>query len=635
MELLRRLNQTQQSRRFKVIASIIAAALVIGAFIVLFVMATGPDAKAGLQARLAERSGAGIGIFDRGPIETIQTLVDSALVAMQTTPGKVGIAVFTGVILLAALGAIWLGLGLSYLILLLIGLAVGWPLAAIDATGALGRIILGMVPLSIAFLLLLQLARFALGAPHPVFAVARNLLQEAVRMKISVVFIVLMIIMLAVIPTLLSPDQPLRYRVQQWLQYGTGLTFLVLALMTVFFATATVTYEQRDRVIWQTMTKPVRAWHFLAGKWLGILVLNAVLLAVSSMGVFQVTEYLRRLPAQGEVYYYMPENQSIPVTQDRDALEKEVLVARRSRFITPREFDPEKLSGALGERIANVLSNNPELSDTPKLREQLLNEIVTSAREQERSIPRGQYKEFTFKGLPVMREGVEPDDLTLRFNANAGSNDPTAQYRLQFMIGGVIIPVQAGLDVSQVIPVDPSAVEDDGTLRIAVFNEETNQFSVSFPPDGLEILYGRRGYEMNFLRVVLVMWLKLCFIGAVAIACSTFVSFPVAILITGVVFFAAESAAYLNESLEFFRVEDDKGGIDILRWVSYHISAPIARSFRVYSSLRPTANLVDGRLVPWAGVGKAAFILFMWSGVVMALGLIVFRRRELATYSGR
>lgn len=635
MELLRRINLVQQSRRFKVIASAVASVIIIGAIIVLFVMATRPGALAGLQERFEARTTVGGGVFDRGPIETISTLVDSTLVAMQTTTGKVGVAIFAGLLLIAALGAIWLGLGLTYLILLTLGLAIGWPLAAIDATGALGRIILGVVPLSIAFLLLLQLARLALSYPHPVFAVARNLLQEAVRMKISVVFIVLMIIMLAVIPTLLSPEQPLRYRVQQWLQYGTGLTFLVLALMTVFFATATVTFEQRDRVIWQTMTKPVRAWHFLAGKWLGIMVLNAVLLAVSSAGVFQVTEYLRRLPAQGELYYFQPENASVVITQDRDALENEVLVARQSKFPTPREFDRERLTAALQERLNAVLGNNPELEDTQGLRDQLLNEIITGAREQERSVSRGAIQEFRFEGLQGVRKGLNPDSFSLRFNANAGSNDPTAQYRLQFLIGDVSIPVQAGLDVSQVIPLSPEVINDEGVLRIGVFNDPSNQFTVSFPPGGLEVLYGSRGYEMNFLRVVIVMWLKLCFIAAVAIACSTFVSFPVAILITGVVFFAAESAAYLTESLEYFRVENNQGGVDILRWVSYHISTPVARSFRIYARLRPTANLVDGRLVPWSGVAKSALILFLWSGVVMSLGLIVFRRRELATYSGR
>lgn len=635
MELLRRINLTQQSRRFKVIASIVATALIVGAFVLLLVMATRPGALSGLQQRYEARTAAGVGIFDRGPIETLSTLTDSTLVAMQATEGKVAVGVFTALLLIAALGAIWLGLGLSYLILLVLGLAIGWPLAAIDATGALGRIILGVVPLSIAFLLLLQLARLALSYPHPVFAVARNLLQEAVRMKISVVFIVLMIIMLAVIPTLLSPDQPLRYRVQQWLQYGTGLTFLVLALMTVFFATATVTFEQRDRVIWQTMTKPVRAWHFLAGKWLGIMVLNAVLLAVSSAGVFQVTEYLRRLPAQGEIYYYQPENEAVVVTQDRDALENEVLVARRSTFPTPRQFDDKKLAQALQGRLEAVLSNQPELENTQKLRDQLLNEIVTAAREQERSVARGAVQEFRFEGLQSVKRAANPGSLSLRFNVNAGSNDPTAQYRMEFFIAGVAIPVQAGLDVSQIIPLSPEVIDDEGVLTIGVYNDPSNEFSISFPPGGLEVLYGSRGYEMNFLRVVIVMWLKLCFIAAVAIACSTFVSFPVAILITGVVFFAAESAAYLTESLEYFRVEDNEGSIDYLRLVSYWVSKPIAQSFRVYARLRPTANLVDGRLVPWSGVGKSALILFLWSGVVMALGLIVFRRRELATYSGR
>ncbi len=637
MEILRRLNLAQQSRRFKIVASIVAAAVILGAFIVLLVVATRPGADTSIAERLQARAVAGHGIFDRGPVETVRTLVDATLLSMRSTPGIVGTAILTAGMLVGVLVAIWLGLGLSYLALLALGLLIGWPLATFEATRSLGQIVLGIVPLSVAFLVLMQLARLALAAPTPVFAVARNLLQEAVRMKISVVFIVLMIIMLAVIPTLLSPEQPLRYRVQQWLQYGTGLTFLVLALMTVFFATATVTFEQRDRVIWQTMTKPVRPWQFLAGKWVGVMTLNAVLLAVSSSGVFLITEYLRRQPAHGELYYRVPENQMIPITQDRDGLENEVLVARRSAYPyiapVPREFFDQVVE----ERYAAAIGNNPELADTNPdvVKAQIRNEIAATLSEQQRSVPRGGIQDFEFHGLKEAVSGENPDALTLRFNVNAGTNDPTAQYRLQMAIGGVVYPVEAGLDVSQVLPIRPDAVDDEGILRISILNEPGNPFTVVFPPGGLELLYGSGGYESNFFRVVIVMWLKLCFIAAVAIACSTFVSFPVAILITAVVFFAAESASYLTESLEYFEIKDREGSLDILRWVSYHISQPVAWMLGTYARLRPTANLVDGRLVPWSGVLRAGAVLMIWSLVVMAAGLAVFRRRELATYSGR
>ena len=111
-------------------------------------------------------------------------------------------------------------------------------------------------------------------------------------MKISVVFIVILLVLMALIPNSLTEDQPLRFRVQQWLSYGLGFSYAVLALLTLFLSVATVAFEQRDKIIWQTATKPVASWQYVLGKWSGVMVLNLVLLSVSAGGVYIFTEFL-------------------------------------------------------------------------------------------------------------------------------------------------------------------------------------------------------------------------------------------------------------------------------------------------------------------------------------------------------
>ena len=81
-----------------------------------------------------------------------------------------------------------------------------------------------------------QTLRYLLARGHPVFAIARNVLVESVRLKISLVFIVLLVFFLAGLPFFLDPAQPLRYRVQMFLTYGTGGAFWTLALLTVLLA---------------------------------------------------------------------------------------------------------------------------------------------------------------------------------------------------------------------------------------------------------------------------------------------------------------------------------------------------------------------------------------------------------------
>ena len=141
-----------------------------------------------------------------------------------------------------------------------------------DAARFLG----GLGLLSLSFFILMELLKLLFSGAHPVIAIARNVVSEAVRMKVSIVFMVMLLFGLASLPGLLDDSTPLRYRVQSFLQYGTGGTFWIIAVLVLFLAVGSVAFEQRDRIIWQTMTKPVAPWQYLLGKWLGVVGIAAV-----------------------------------------------------------------------------------------------------------------------------------------------------------------------------------------------------------------------------------------------------------------------------------------------------------------------------------------------------------------------
>ena len=63
-------------------------------------------------------------------------------------------------------------------------------------------------------------------------------------MKISAIFVVLLVFLLASMPLLLDPGQNLRYRVQSFLQYGIGLSYTIIATLTALFSVYTVATEQ-------------------------------------------------------------------------------------------------------------------------------------------------------------------------------------------------------------------------------------------------------------------------------------------------------------------------------------------------------------------------------------------------------
>lgn len=733
-ELAARLDRVQRSRRFKIIATGIVVALIVGVVGTLFVMATREGAEqkiiAAAQSAAAKRP-KGADYLSSGPIVVARDIAQSMLFSIATRDGIPNVLVPFGVIALISLTIIWLGLGLSYLGLLILGMAVAWPLVMMPATRGLGQIALGLVPLTLSFLVLMQLLRVVFSAATPTFAVARNLLSEAVRMKISLVFIVLLIFFLALIPGMLNEDQFLRYRVQQWMRYGTEFPYAFLALLTVFLSAATVAFEQRDRIIWQTMTKPVASWRYLLGKWLGVMGLNAVLLGVTAAGVFMFTEYLRHQPARGEMAYHLLEDgQTVTLgnpdmmTDDRRILENQVLIARVGAFpepyiLTPAKLDravarqireeqrpasdrpalerdmkqhwQEELDKARDRKINDIRSQNPQYDPTPADLRKFEMETISQWQLIYSTVEPGGGREYEFllpeiqkswsrtrdhyKGLisddvdkrikeeniqfpadqtqaRTMRERLEEQvffewqqagklpampELTLRFKINAGTNVPTELYTLTFFASGEEISTrQVALKNTQLLSIPVAAIENDGVLRLGVFSDQTNPKAFTFPPDGLEILYPYSGYEANFVRVFLVMWLKLGFIAAVAISASTFLSFPVACLVALCVLFAAESASFLNQSLsDYYFSKDRDGNIDWFAVLIRAIAVPVGWTFDLYSELKPTSKLVDGRLISWLSLLKAIGVIGIWSFVAWAIGWLVFRQRELALYSGK
>jgi hypothetical protein len=519
-------------------------------------------------------------------------------------PGRVAtaFAIVAGVMLVM----VWLGTGLSMLGILLAGWGLGLGLAYLPGVGGLGMLLMAATPLALAFVSGMEVLRLALSGPSPIMAIARNVLSEAVRMRVSVVFIVMLILLLALTPGLLKEDQPLRYRVQNWLQYGTGFSYAVLALLTLFFSTATVSFEQRDRMIWQTMVKPVRAWQYLTGKWVGVVALNAVLLSVTAGGVYLFTEYLRRQPAQGEMAYLVKDNGEFTrgrvdaMAEDRRLLETQVLVARVGRFAEPasilhsparlerevllrlqtlqaqdstirdtpgrraalgRELIDEfnaTLDEAVGGRIRQLQNRDPNVQPTPRLRQQTRLQLLEEIERQFRSIPRGSAHPFLFVGVHIP-PGASSEKLTLRYKIDAGSNDPSQIYRIGFDINGRTFVRQVGLDAAQRMLFDRELVNDDGTVELTIFNDPSNPREISFAPDGIELLYVAGGYEINFIRIMFTMWVKLAFIAAIGVAASTFLSFPVACLVTMSILFMAESSGFLSDALRDYTAMTTEG----------------------------------------------------------------------------
>lgn len=622
------------------------------------------------------------------------------LLAFRSDPTSVAVggAIGWGVLVLI----IWMGLGLTYLgIACLVGLVAApllWfsrTITAVDfgvagLAALIGRLTVGVASLLGVFTVLMRALQVALSGTGAVRSVARTMLIEAVRLKVSLVLIVLLVLVLAALPDALNVEEPLHQRMQAFLTLGMSGPFWIIGLLTVLFAASSVAFEQRDKQIWQTMTKPVSSWQYILGKWIGVTGLSAVLLGVSAAGVFLFAEYLRTQPARDETREAVS---SGIVSEDRLALERRVLAARVT--ITPdpgrtsiddtvKTRDSAEFLEIVDRYLAQNRLSDPDFATNDRVLKKVTDDLYTQYLRSYRAVPQGDETTFIFSGLS--RAESSGTQLLLRYKVEAGMNDPSAIYDVAFSVNGLPpIHRKTGLGIFQTVPLAPFIIDsnvkavlpfdspffgqllaqglgpgqqlitasdvidkDTGTLSLGITNGiygidrssgqmvvRSNPELMGFPPDGIELSYSVGSWRMNFLRAVLVLLVKLSFLAMLAITAATFLSFPVACLIAIGTFLMAEGNSFMGYSLEFYDPSDAAGKMDYFRLIVRSIAQAVNWTFKTYSDLSPAEKLADGQYLAWGLVGRGVASLCLWTLALYGLAVVIFRRRELAIYSGQ
>lgn len=224
-----------------------------------------------------------------------------------------------------------------------------------------------------------------------VWAVARHTFVQSLRMKIAGVFIALLAVSLAALPFMMK-SSTLTGRIKTFLAYSTGVTSALLSLVTIFLAVAVVSSDVAGKQIFTIVTKPLSRWRYVLGRWLGVVLLDAVLLAAAGTGIYAVAMHMRG----GKVLN----------AADRRAVETEIFTARsRAR---PDSFQ-EKLDHKVDNRIKamktggnydSVLEVYRQKYRDERVAERALRaEIVKEQKSSMQSVRSGGTLEWTFSGI--------------------------------------------------------------------------------------------------------------------------------------------------------------------------------------------------------------------------------------------
>jgi hypothetical protein len=485
--------------------------------------------------------------------------------------------------------------------------------------------------------------------------VARTLIDEAMRMKLPLLFIMAALVLVPVLPLAMDPAENLQYRLQSFLSWSLIAVSLLLSLMTVFLSVGSVTREISRGQIYLTLTKPISRAQYLLGKWLGVALLNLLLVAVTGTGIYVFTVMLARQPATS--------------AEDRTAAQQQVLTARRTISpigINPAAPNPPGFDRRVRERLAELQRQDPAMFGDPGTpASEVSREARARAFEDARSrwftVGPRDTKAYTFTGLGDVRGQT----LQLRLKPQAGNTVDPGRVHLRIEINGRLYrhPVQtrmAGDNVKlpartfQVLDVSTDRINDQGELVVAITNPTVfgqDQPSIHFnTTDGLQVLHQVASFEMNFARGLAMIWMRLCFVGALGVAAGSMLGFPVASVLCLLVYLTALTSGYLVESLSEYAAIGDSAWSQpllLLQQVAERFaSGDIWQGIKVIVSLIGSGFMLlipsfdqysaaplisEGKEIAWRQLGDAVlWVGLIWSGAIALLGYLVFRRRELA-----
>jgi hypothetical protein len=200
-----------------------------------------------------------------------------------------------------------------------------------------------------------------------------------------------------------------------------------------------------------------------------------------------------------------------------------------------------------------------------------------------------------------------------------------------------VVPMVPETFLEFTVPAD--AIDDEGNLTINFINANHTAM-VFLLNDGLEVLYREAGFEVNFLRGLLVIWCWLGLMASIGLAAGSFLSFPVAaffslgmlivMMFSGTLSSAVEEGTVMGRNHETGKVEEP---------LTDQIMIPVFKGLlavvNLVQAFSPVDALSGGRSITWPMVGTAfAQIVLLLGGAFGAFGALAFTRRELASTHG-
>jgi len=464
-----------------------------------------------------------------------------------------------------------------------------------------------------------------------VWAVARQMIAEGIRMRIAVVFLLLIGAVVLGLPFSASGDRSLTFAVQSFMTYGLTTTAVLLSVLTIFLSRS-ISDELVNQQIFLVATKPLPRWQYILGKWLGITLLNFSFLALATLTIYGMVQYIR--------WTHPP----IDDRFDKAELENEVLAARHARPMKLPDFAQD------AELEFNRNLEEGMYQDVPKFDPGLEKQRLAKKYEARwRIVGPGDFRSFDFED--VLCDRSPKNIIQLRYKTEVSQYAPDEVLRAVWRFGDPYkgtpqyqVPVRHVKDRFQTVRFPADAVAEDHTLLASFYNVNPFEGEPQYmnvqefrSSDGVEVLFAVGGFEWNLVRTVTVMMCKLMFLAAVAVLMVTVFSFPVACLTSFTVYVLAGSRKFLFEALDLASSDQASMFSSVKEFAVQsitHLFTLLSWVIPDFARFDPVETFVNGRNVGLVWVFQAVSeLVLIKTVIILGLAMLLYYRREVAELS--
>jgi hypothetical protein len=467
------------------------------------------------------------------------------------------------------------------------------------------------------------LARLVFG--QRISAVMALTWKAALRFRLFIVVAILLLGAVIALPILIKDDGTAQGFTQILITYTLTAIAALLGLSTLWLACGTLARDIEECQIQVVAVKPIARWQIWLGKWLGIMSLNAALLALAGGGVYALLLWrASRLP---------PEIQQ--------ALRNEVLVARGS--VKPPDLNKdidEETDKVLKDRLAKNPVSTADLKDVRKqIRDQVKADFEV--------VPPG-YMHLWEIDLGAAKNSLrgKPLQLRIKFNSAGADLSPNRTFAGIWRIG---VPQKTELyqsedpslapDTFHEFKIPPNLFDENGTLTVQFLN--INSTALLFPIDeGFEVLYPKGSFGPNFIRGLCILFCWMGLLAALGLAAASFLSFPVAAFFAlgmlAMSFASGTMATAVSEgTIGGYNAEKGIHGNTPVDFVIIPVFRAVLSVVNLAKDFSPIESLSTGRSISWSQLGLAFVqIILLLGGIIALSGMAIFTRRELATAQG-